>query len=62
VIDELHRQRLRRVIRDFFRDKPPGTTIEQRDLDEYHRRLQEAGSASDVASGANSRFHGSLTK
>jgi hypothetical protein len=53
-IDELHRQRLRRVIRDFFRDKPPGTTIEQHDLDEYHRRLQEAGS--------RSRFHGSATK
>ena len=40
--DELRRTRIRAVIRDFFRDKPPGTTIEQHDLDAYHRRLREA--------------------
>lgn len=58
MIDELSRHRLRRVIRDFFRDKPPGTAIEQHDLDEYHRRLQEAADPF----GENSRFHGSATK
>lgn len=40
MINELRRQRVRRVIRAFFLDKPPGTTIEQRELDEY-RRLRE---------------------
>jgi hypothetical protein len=40
--DELRRARMRRIVRDFFRDKPPGTTIEQHDLDDYHRRLREA--------------------
>ena len=39
--DELLRARLRRVVRDFFQDKPPGTTIEQSDLDRYHRQLRE---------------------
>jgi hypothetical protein len=42
VTDELRRARIRAVVRDFFRDKPPGTTIEQHELDEYHRRLREA--------------------
>lgn len=41
MTDELLRQRLRRVVRDFFQDKPTGTTIEQHDLDKYHRQLQE---------------------
>lgn len=40
--DDVQRARIRRVIHDFFQDKPPGTTIEQRELDEYHRRLREA--------------------
>ena len=40
--DELRRARIRRVIRDFFKNKPPGTTIEQHELDAYHRRLREA--------------------
>jgi hypothetical protein len=36
------RERLYAIIRDFFKDKPPGTPIEQRDLDDYYRRLREA--------------------
>lgn len=40
--EHLRLNRLRAVIRDFFKDKPPGTTIEQHELDAYHRRLREA--------------------
>lgn len=39
--DEILRDHLRRVVRDFFKDKPPGTTIEPHDLDAYHRRLRK---------------------
>ncbi len=42
MIDELRRQRLRRVIRDFFRNKLPGTIIEPHEIDAYHRRRREA--------------------
>lgn len=42
MLDDLRRARIRRVIRDFFKDKPPGTTIEPHELDDYYRRLREA--------------------
>jgi len=42
MLDELRRQRVLRVIRTFFQNKPPGTVIEQRELDEYCQRLREA--------------------
>jgi hypothetical protein len=39
---ELRRRCIRRVVRNFFQDKPPGTTIEPLELDAYRRRLREA--------------------
>lgn len=33
--------RMRVVSREFFSDKPVGTTIEQRDLDAYRQRLRD---------------------
>lgn len=42
MINDPRRQRIRAVIRDFFRDKPPGTTLERHELDAYYRRLREA--------------------
>lgn len=39
--DELLRQKLRRIISDFFRDKPPGTILEEHDLSAYRGRLRE---------------------
>ncbi len=53
--DELRRLRIRRVIDDFFRDKPPGTTIERHAIDEYHRRLREVGQQSDKTSQPSAR-------
>lgn len=42
MIDEVRRQRVRRVIDDFFRNKPPGTRVEQHEWDAYVQRLREA--------------------
>jgi hypothetical protein len=44
--DDLRRQRIQAVSRDFFRAKTPGMTLEQSDLDAYYRRLQEAAQES----------------
>ena len=44
----LRRARIRRVIRDFFQDKPPGTTLEWHAIDDYHRRLREAGAIEEI--------------
>jgi hypothetical protein len=44
--DDLRRQRIQAVIRNFFRDKPRGTSFEQSELDDYYRRLQEAAQES----------------
>lgn len=40
--EHLRLKRICTVIRDFFKDKPPGTTIEQHELDAYHQHLREA--------------------
>lgn len=40
--DDIRRARIRRVIRDFFKGRPPGTRIEKCDLDAYYSRLREA--------------------
>ena len=40
--DDVRRAQMRAVARNFFKDKPPGTAIEQHQLDEYYRRLREA--------------------
>jgi len=61
MTDELHRQRLRRVVQEFFRNKPPGTTIEQHELDEYQRRLQEVGRRSLSMIAANGSASSDLT-
>lgn len=47
MIDDPRRQRIRAVIRDFFRDKPLGTTFERCELDAYYRRLREAAQVQD---------------
>ena len=46
--EHLRLKRLRAVIRDFFKDKPPGTTIEQHELDAYHQRLREVALDEEV--------------
>jgi hypothetical protein len=40
--DELRRARIRAVIREFFRDKPPGTTITDEQLAKYREDLRRA--------------------
>ena len=40
--EHLRVERIRAVIKEFFRDKPPGTTIADQDLAAYRLRLQEA--------------------
>ena len=40
--EHLRWERIRAVIKDFFRDKPPGTMIEDCELFAYCRRLREA--------------------
>lgn len=47
--DKQRLARLRAVSREFFTDKPVGTTIEQHDLDAYRQRLQDAARAKDMA-------------
>ena len=42
TLTDPRRERIHAVIRDFFKNKPPGTTIEQHELDAYHRRLRKA--------------------
>lgn len=42
ILNRATRTRLRAIVRDFFKDKPPGTAIEQADLNDYHSRLREA--------------------
>ena len=43
---DARRDRLRAIVRDFFKDKPPGTAIAQADLEAYYRRLREAAKES----------------
>jgi hypothetical protein len=47
--DKQRLARMRAVSREFFADKPVGTTIEQHDLDAYRQRLQDAARAKDTA-------------
>lgn len=40
LIGEALHEKLRRVVRDFFADKPPGTSISEHDLAAYRQRLR----------------------
>lgn len=47
VASELRRQSIRRVARDFFKDRSPGIALESSEFAVYHQRLREAACQPD---------------